>query len=303
MIIAKFANMMYYRRKILLALLQAFDGQLGKTDLQKLLLIVTKLQPKPSFDFVPHRFGCYSYQSSWDLRALKAYGIVAESDHGWEIIKVEDYRGMLVEDDKSRINHVARAYKDYNTDQLTKATYIEFPYYAIRSEKASKLLNKEELKVIEKYIPIDEEKSLFTIGYEGLNVESYFNKLIRNNVKVLCDVRRNALSQKVGFSKSTLSSVCESLGIMYVHIPSLGIPSEKRQNLKTQKDYDVLFADFESTYLVNQTSKLYSILSLLNIHKRVALTCFEASPCQCHRSKVAKGITELPEWSYKLKHL
>ncbi|GAB3548103.1 DUF488 domain-containing protein [Spirosoma fluminis] len=295
--------MLYYRRKILLALLQAFDGQLGKTDLQKLLLIVSKLQNKPSFDFVPHRFGCYSYQSSWDLRALKAYGVVSESDTGWHIAKAEDYRGMLTNDDKSHINHVARVYKNYSTDQLIKTTYLKFPYYAIRSEKASKLLSAEELRKVQQYAPTDASKTLFTIGYEGVTIEMYFNKLIRNNVKVLCDVRRNAISQKVGFSKSTLSSICTSLDIKYIHVPSLGIPSEKRQNLKTQKDYDNLFADFESTHLINQTDNLYSILSLIDKYGRVALTCFEALPCQCHRSKVSKGITELPEWKHQLVHL
>ncbi|QDK82754.1 DUF488 domain-containing protein [Spirosoma sp. KCTC 42546] len=300
---AIFAIMLYYRRKILLALLQAFDGQLGKTDLQKLLLLVSKLQSKPSFDFVPHRFGCYSYQSSWDLRALKAYGIVSESDTGWHITKVENYQGMLTHDDKSHINHIARVYKNHSTDQLIKATYLKYPYYAIRSEKAPQILNVEELKRVEQYASTNQDKALFTIGYEGITIEAYFNKLIRNNVKVLCDVRRNALSQKMGFSKTTLNSVCTSLGIKYIHIPNLGIPSEKRQNLKTQKDYDVLFAEFENIYLVNQTDNLYGILSLLDKYSRVALTCFEAAPCQCHRSKVAKAITELPEWSYELKHL
>ena len=295
--------MLYYRRKILLALLQAFGGHLGKTDLQKLLLIVTKLQEKPSFDFIPHRFGCYSYQSSWDLRALKAYGIVIESDTGWSLAKPEDYRGMLTNDDKSRVNHVARTYKNYTTDQLVRVTYLKFPYYAIKSEKAPKILNADELKTVEKYASSNDGKALFTIGYEGITIETYFNKLIRNNVKVLCDVRRNAISQKVGFSKSTLSSVCSSIGIKYIHVPALGIPSDKRQNLKTQKDYDALFAEFESTYLINQTENLNGILSLLDKYKRVALTCFEALPCQCHRSKVAKGVTELPGWEYELIHL
>jgi hypothetical protein len=295
--------MLYYRRKILLALLQAFDGQLDKIGLQKLLLIVSKLQNKPSFDFVPHRFGCYSFQSSWDLRALKAYGIVAESPTGWRIIKVEDYRGMLTNDDKSHINHVIRVYGKYSTDQLIRTTYIKFPYYAIRSEKAPKLLNPEELLAVQQYASKNNDKALFTIGYEGITIETYFNKLIRNNVKVLCDVRRNAISQKMGFSKNTLEGVCTSVGIKYVHVPSLGIPSEKRQNLKTQKDYDTLFNDFEDTYLVNQTGSLRGIFSLLEKYNRVALTCFEASPCQCHRSRVAKGVTELSEWSYELKHL
>lgn len=294
---------MYYRRKLLLALLQTFGGQLGKTDLQKLLLMLTKLQKKPSFEFVPHRFGCYSYQSTWDLQALKTYGIISESEKGWSINKDENYKNLLTDDDKSHVNHIARIYKNYDTDQLIKTTYIQFPYYAIRSERASNLLNDVELEKVHQLIPNKQDITLFTIGYEGITIEAYFNKLIRNNVKVLCDVRRNALSQKFGFSKNVLSKVCDSLGIKYIHIPSLGISSDKRQNLKTQKDYDILFAEYESQYLVNQSDSLYQILSLLNEHKRIALTCFEASYCQCHRSKVAKGVTELPEWKYELKHI
>jgi Protein of unknown function, DUF488 len=301
--IATFAIMLYYRRKILLALLEAFGGHLGKTDLQKLLLILSKLQKKPSFDFIPHRFGCYSYQSSWDLRALKAYGVVSESDTGWSLAKQENYHAMLTNDDKSHVNHVARSYQNFSTDQLIRTTYLKFPYYAIRSEKAPKLLSADELKRVQGYAPTNESKALFTIGYEGITVETYFNKLIRNNVKVLCDVRRNAISQKMGFSKNTLSSVCASIGIKYIHIPDLGIPSEKRQSLNTQRDYDVLFAEFENTYLTNQTNNLLGILSLVNTYGRVALTCFEALPCQCHRSKVAKGVSELPEWNYELAHL
>jgi len=295
--------MMYYRRKLLLALVQTFGGQLGKTDLQKLLLMLTKLQKKPSFEFVPHRFGCYSYQSTWDLQALKTYGIISESEKGWTICNDENYKNLLTDDDKSHVNHIARVYKNYETDQLIKTTYIQFPYYAIRSEWASNLLNDAELERVQQLIPSKQDVTLFTIGYEGITIEAYFNKLIRNNVKVLCDVRRNALSQKFGFSKNVLSKVCDSLGIKYIHVPSLGISSDKRQNLKTQKDYDILFAEYESQYLINQTDSLYQILSLLNEHKRIALTCFEASYCQCHRSKVAKGITELPEWKYELKHL
>lgn len=210
---------------------------------------------------------------------------------------------MLTNDDKSHISHVARIYKNHTTDQLIKVTYLKFPYYAIRSEKAPKILNADELSRVQGYAPTNEGKALFTIGYEGITVETYFNKLIRNNVKVLCDVRRNAISQKVGFSKTTLSSVCASIGIKYIHVPDLGIPSDKRQNLKTQKDYDTLFAEFESTYLPNQTANLNGILSLLDKYNRVALTCFEALPCQCHRSKVAKGVTELPGWEYELIHL
>jgi hypothetical protein len=46
---------MYYRRKILLALLEIFDNKLEKISLQKLLMLVTKQQEKPDFHFVPYK--------------------------------------------------------------------------------------------------------------------------------------------------------------------------------------------------------------------------------------------------------
>lgn len=286
-----------------MSLLEGFGGQLGKIDTQKLLLLLSKLQKKASFEFVPHRFGCYSYQSSWDLQALKTYGIISESDKNWTIVKSDNYRSMLTDDDKSHINHLVRTYKNYESNQLMKLTYLKFPYYAIRSELAQSLLDETEFEKIRQMTPKNEETALYTIGYEGISIEAYFNKLIRNDVKVLCDVRRNALSQKFGFSKNILSSVCKSLGIKYIHLPNLGIASEKRQNLKTQRDYDILFDEYEKHHLINQTDNLYQLLQLLITNQRIALTCFEAAYCQCHRSKVAKGVVELPEWSYKLIHL
>ena len=70
---------MYYRRKILLSLLENFDGQLNKTSLQKLLFIYTRWQEKKAFDFVPYKYGCYSFQAIQDLKTLGKYGLVRES--------------------------------------------------------------------------------------------------------------------------------------------------------------------------------------------------------------------------------
>ena len=87
--------------------------------------------------------------------------------------------------------------------------------------------------------------SFFTIGYEGSSFEGYLNRLIKHNVKILIDVRRNPLSRKYGFSKKTLSDTVRKLGIEIVHIPELGITSEKRRELHTQDDYDRLFESYE----------------------------------------------------------
>jgi hypothetical protein len=54
---------MFYRRKIILALLQAFDNQLEKIALQKLLFLFTNRQLKPEYEFVPYLYGCYFFSA------------------------------------------------------------------------------------------------------------------------------------------------------------------------------------------------------------------------------------------------
>ena len=45
------------------------------------------------------------------------------------------------------------------------------------------------------------------------------------------------------------------------------------------------------------------ILNLLKQHKRIALTCFEANICQCHRKHLAEAIETLPSFEYEVKHI
>jgi uncharacterized protein (DUF488 family) len=153
------------------------------------------------------------------------------------------------------------------------------------------------------YRSFEEETVLFTIGYEGISLESYLNKLIKNNIKVLCDVRKNALSMKYGFSKTQLKNACNGVGIEYVHIPEVGIDSDQRQELKSQSDYDVLFEKYKENNLTKTVTNQVEILDLLKQNRRIALTCFEADICQCHRKHLSEAITNLKDFKYKLEHL
>ena len=80
---------MFYRRKVILGLLQIFGGNLGKTQLQKLLLLYTQKQVKPDYHFVPYKYGCYSFQAAADISTMQKYGQVRVSNKGIE--KTEDY--------------------------------------------------------------------------------------------------------------------------------------------------------------------------------------------------------------------
>ena len=126
----------------------------------------------------------------------------------------------------------------------------------------------------------------------GPQLESYLNRLLRAGVTLLCDVRRNPLSRKYGFSKGTLSKACEGVGIRYEHLPELGIASEERRELETQADYDALFAEYERESLPKQTAALAKIRGWVEAGERVALTCFERLPHQCHRHCVAEALDQ-----------
>ncbi len=295
--------MLFQRQKVLLGILQAFGGRVNNIDLQKYLFLFTQTyQTEKSYDFVPYKFGCFSFQSYADRRRLTEMGIL-QSMEDWHIADDRDYLALLDKDTRKRIQLFHGQHKNIKGNELVRKVYREYPYYAIRSEIAVNLLTAHEMSEVEKTRPGYDDYCFFTIGYEGSSFENYLNRLLQNNIKLLCDVRKNPLSRKYGFSKKTLSETLEKLDIEYVHMPELGIVSDKRQNLKTQKDYDRLFDEYEDTTLQDNKKAVRNLFDLFKKHRRVAITCFEATSCMCHRGRVAKAITQLPEWKYEIQHI
>lgn len=295
---------MYYRRKIVLSLLQVFNNKLEKIQIQKLLFLHSMYKtPKRSYDFVPYKFGCFSFQANADLNTLKKYGIVEENKTSWSKMDTINYLQQIDNEDKKIISDFAIIYKNKTNDDLINLTYKRYPYYAINSTIAKKHLSEQEFINLQNFKSNENETVLFTIGYEGISLEHYLNRLIKNNIKVLCDVRKNALSMKYGFSKNQLKNACEGVGIEYIHIPEVGIVSDKRKELNSQKDYDELFEDYKKNNLSQTIEHQLYILNLLKNKKRIALTCFEADSCQCHRTHLADAISNLKEFKYKLEHL
>lgn len=295
--------MVPHRRKLLLALLQAFGGRLPNRDFQKYLMLHEREFAKAaSFDFVPYKYGGFSFQSYADRRSLVATGLLADVDD-WQMATDINVLRELEPEFQQSVLAVKRKYGALKGRALVREVYRKYPYFAIRSEIAAELLAKSELKAVEQARPTETAECLFTIGYEGISLDAYLDRLLRHNVRVLCDVRRNPLSRKYGFSKSTLKEATERLGMRYVHIPELGISSEKRQSLVTQKDYDRLFAQYECTTLKDAVDAVAKVRALLSEHRRVALTCFEADVCMCHRGRVVKALAESPTPPAAIRHL
>ena len=278
-------------------------GELEKIRIQKLLFLFSQKKIKSEYDFIPYKYGCYSYSAKADLVTMVKKDILQENENTYIKNTSVDFIKTIKLDDKKILAEIVKLYGNMSNSALIKHTYINYPYYATKSIIANEILNEEQLAKVTNQKACGNETILFTIGYEGVSLENYLNKLVKNDVKLLVDVRKNSLSMKFGFSKSLLTKYCESIGINYIHIPEVGINSDQRQELNSQKDYDELFEKYKKTTLLETNSYQETIINLLTKYNRIALTCFEADVCQCHRKPLAEAIAKFPIFDYKVKHL
>jgi len=298
---ASYLCVMYYRRKVILALLQNFGGSLEKTQLQELLLLFTQKQENPDYYFVPYQYGCYSFQAVADISTMQKYGQVKEKDSRIEKADTSDYINLLHEKDQIALTELHRQHAHRSDKDLARYTYTHYPYFATHNEMAG---NYPEARKLKKAAGHSSSKTiLYTIGYEGISLEQYLNKLIENDIKLLIDVRNTPMSRKFGFTKSQLQRACATVETEYLHLPEVGIIPEQRQQLVTAADYDKMFARYRKNTLPHTIATQEKILGLLKEKKRIALTCYEADADRCHRKHLADAILQLPGWHYKLIHL
>ncbi|MCF7857999.1 MAG: DUF488 domain-containing protein [Candidatus Cloacimonetes bacterium] len=287
---------------MLLALIEKFDEKrIGKLSLQKLLFLICKKQNNPIYDFTPYYYGCFSFQANKDLSLLSSfYNLVENNEKEWKLIAEESYVDQLKNEDSVIMNEILNIDEVHNPYTLISKIYKEFPYYAIRSKR---YLNNNEKELVQKErekVYSQKEKILFTLGYEGISLDAYLNKLVKNNIALLCDVRQNPISMKYGFSKKQLQIYCSNLDIKYVHIPQLGIVNKFRKNLTDRESYKKLFDSYK-VGLDEQKDELEQVYKLIQKNKRVALTCFEKDHTYCHRDCLSSRLRK--DYQIKVSHL
>jgi uncharacterized protein YwgA len=274
----------YKRQRFLLAFIRQLQHGVTATDLQKLVFLYTMAEGLDYYEFVPYKYGSYSFQlaEDWDILCRDKYLSVENTPESTMIKAVGDYPH---ENSCKIVTERGEA--------LIRKAYREYPYYTINSEIIERLFRNEELKHFQntKQNYIKTDQVLFSIGYEGKSVEAFINTLIQNDIRLLCDVRKNPLSRKFGFSKSKLKHITQTIGIEYVHFPDLGIESDKRDSLETIEDYKRLFDDYAKT-LQNRSLLLEQVYVLLCSNVRIALMCYEREPEMCHRHVIRDYIAK-----------
>lgn len=280
------------RQRLLLALVglekERNRRYLTEIELQKLLFLFGAETERQDYSFVPFKQGCYSFTADRDLKVMVERNLLSLNRKRVRLGERVRLNGIM---GNSEFKYLEE-WLGRNTargDALIAETYKMHPYFATKSErlddlKQMNLLSQNTLRKIReaKHGMVSDKKIIFTIGYEGIDVETYIAKLIDHDVKVLCDVRKNPISRKFGFSKGFLRVTLPKFGIEYMHYPDLGIESQFRRELSSAKDYKTLFRKYTRT-LTTSNSNIIEIQNLAKKNDRLALTCFESEYKFCHR--------------------
>ncbi|HQV89154.1 MAG TPA: DUF488 family protein [Nitrosomonas sp.] len=291
----------FHRQQYLLALLELSGGTLSIMHLQKLLFLAEKVTNNEYYHFIPFHYGCYSFQAQADIESLELQGWLTIDGNS---ITIKNNIVQYLKQSFTRpIIFTIAKYNAYSTTEILLYIFEKYPYFSIKSKNNNRVLRDEtDQSISQNEIYLIHQKSiLFTLGYEGITLEQYINLLIKNNIKLLCDVRSNPISRKFGFSKKTLSNVLQQIDIEYIHFPELGVESKKRINLETKQDYARLFVSYRKS-LSQKFLEVSKIMQLVERYGSIALTCFEKQHKECHRHCLSDFILQNSN-SIKVVHL
>ena len=135
---------------------------------------------------------------------------------------------------------------------------------------------------------MSENKTVWTIGYEGREIEDLVAQLRKASVDTLVDVRIRAGSRKRGMSKTALSEHLAAAGIAYVHIRSLGTPRDMLARVRETGVYDW---EGYRAHMLEQSDALEQLVAVAT-DKRSSLFCYEADVEECHRKVLAEYLVE-----------
>jgi uncharacterized protein (DUF488 family) len=290
------------RQKILLALLGNVRGTLSPTVFVKMVFLLrqeTILRSDPTFyDFVPYKFGPFSFGLYRELSLLRHQGLVSPEED-----RVALSRGNGVQPCKnpqalpsaalSAVSEILTSYGDVDQETLLTMVYSRYPWYTTRTERRGF----QRPPVVR---ACDAPHVIYTAGYEGKSVDGFLNELLKVGIEAILDVRANPISRKYGFARKSLCEIATKLGITYHHLPKLGIPSAERQHLGTSASYESLLHRYERQMLPRQHDELNGLLALLRAKPSV-LVCVEKDPLRCHRERLARVAGRLS--AFPIVHL
>ncbi|MFO8056310.1 MAG: DUF488 family protein [bacterium] len=283
---------MLKRQKTILALLSRAQKPLSPIVFVKMVFLLrheTELKNDPAFyDFVPYKYGPFSFALYQELAHLRRYGYVSsDEDH----VSLGECTTELVEEKveglpasvQRAVDNVVTLYGEISQYALLKDVYSRFPWYATKSELTNFQPNNSAGVIKSK-------PAVYTAGYEGKSVDAFFNQLLKKRIQLIIDVRANPVSRRYGFSKRRCSEIAGRLGLEYLHMPDLGISSKYRGDLSDFGSYQRLLRKYEQEMLPELEEEIDEVGKLMK-HSAAVLMCVEKNVRCCHRSRLAEAVS------------
>ena len=283
---------MLIRHRIILALLTRVPEPLTRTFFVKLVFLLrheTALKNVASFyDFVPYKYGPFSFTLYRDLELLRQDGYVTTSDEialcEHTLNQTQRETEKLAESMASAVSDIVDQYGARSQNILVRDIYRKYPWFALNSELP-------ERNLVSTQRPERAKPAVYTAGYEGKSVDAFFNDLLSHGIDALIDVRANPSSRKYGFSKRRLGQLCDRLELEYRHMPSLGVPSSARVGLGSHASYQRLLSRYEQSMLPQHSAEVKELGCFMR-QKSSVLVCVEKDVQCCHRSRLAKAVAD-----------
>lgn len=276
---------MLTRQKILLNLIEESGGRLERLRLVKLAFLLSSTSPDVRmsrfYGFVPYRFGPFSFGLYHELGALE------------RACRVHMQRGTAVTLSRSRavpelhrdilrdVRATVQRFAPLFTSGLVDHVYTHYPWYTANAKDSSR-------RAMARPVA---ELAVYTLGYQGLPVDTFLDVLMRRGIHRVVDVRANPVSRAYGYHKTTLARLCGDLGLDYRHVPELGILSSWRARAREHGDFANLWLRYERELLPAAMSHIGAVSSWARSTPS-ALVCFEANHLSCHRTLLARHVAE-----------
>lgn len=278
---------MLNRQKCLLHMVELAGRPVTHFELTKWAFLLAHEMPSRGgaafYQFLPYQFGPFSFCLYQEAGALVHNGYLVEGEDSWRLVEEvpRPTAGLpqAVREDAAR---AVRQFGDRARDALMGYVYERFPWFTVNS--TVRRLDKRPVA----------SAAVYTVGYEGWQVDGFLNMLMRAGIQRVIDVRNNPVARRYGFHKSTLGRLCGKVEIEYAHFPQLGVRSELRRNLEGPADYGALFTRYEDETLPREKDPVKRVAELVS-KKASVLMCMEADPQRCHRSRLAKAVASVAD--------
>jgi uncharacterized protein (DUF488 family) len=132
---------------------------------------------------------------------------------------------------------------------------------------------------------------IYSVGYEGFEVDALVVRLAAAQVTTVIDVRLNPSSRRRGFSSRALGTALEQAGIGYVHETDLGNPTDNRDSFR-RSDGREGRRRMQERLEHEGAAAVGRLIDLAHAH-RVAVLCVERDHTRCHRTVITALVQEL----------